>query len=65
MGPGGTRVGPGGTRMDPVDPVGLTKTQMGLDGKTWEPDDPVLYSVPCLVMLLIFVATVKNMEAQK
>ena len=42
---------------------------MGLDGKTWEPDarrqDPVLYSVPCLVILLIFVATVINMEARK
>ena len=41
---------------------------MGLDGKTWEPDarrqDPVLYSVPCLVILLVFVATVINMEAR-
>ena len=40
---------------------------MGLDGKTWEPDarrqDPVLYSVPCLVILLIFV-TVINMESR-
>ena len=70
MGPGWTRVGRGGTRVDlvgrgwdPVDPVGPTKTWMGEDGKTWEPDarrqDPVLYSV-----LLIFVATVINMEAR-
>ena len=48
MGPGG----PGGTH--------------GLDGKTWEPDacrqDPVLYSVPCLVILLVFVATVINIQ---
>ena len=69
VGPGGTRVGPGGTRMGPGGPVGPTKTSMGLDGKTWEPDarrqDPVLYSVPCLVILLIFVATVINMEARK
>ena len=52
-----------------MDPVGPMKTQMGLDGKTWEPDacrqDPVLYSVPCLVILLVFVATVINMEARK
>ena len=27
--------------------------------------DPVLYSVPCLVILLVFVATVMNMEARK
>ena len=27
--------------------------------------DPVLYSVPCLVILLVFVATVINMEARK
>ena len=49
--------------------MGPTKTWMGLDGKTWEPDacrqDPVLYSVPCLVILLVFVATVINMEARK
>ena len=42
---------------------------MGLDRKTWKPDacrqGPVLYSVPCLVILLVFVATVMNMEARK
>ena len=55
MGPGG----PGGTHED-------------LDGLRWknmEPDacrqDPVLYSVPCLVILLVFVAVVINMEARK
>ena len=52
-------MGPGGTHED----------LEGLDGKTWEPDacrqDPVPYSVPCLVILLVFVATVINMEARK
>ena len=66
MGPGSDPVEPG---WDPVDPVEPTKALMGLDGKTWKPDarrqDPVLYSVPCLVILLIFVATVMNMEARK
>ena len=42
---------------------------MGLDRKTWKPDacrqGPVLYSVPCLMKLLVFVATVMNMEARK
>ena len=40
-----------------------------LNGKTWEPDacrqHPVLFLVPCLVFLLVFVATVINMEARK
>ena len=47
----------------------IPKEVPGLDGKTWEPDarrqDPALYSVPCLVILLIFVATVINMEVRK
>ena len=47
----------------------MRKIKVGFAGKTWEPDarrqDPVLYSVPCLVILLIFVATVINMEARK
>ena len=47
------------------------RTHEDLDGLRWKnmPDarrqDPVLYSVPCLVILLIFVATVINMEARK
>ena len=58
-------VGPGWDSVDPVDPRRL--------GLGWEkpgkPDacrqDPVLYSVPCLViLLLVFVATVVNMEAE-
>ena len=35
---------------------------MGPDARC---QDPVLYSVPCLVILLVFVATVTNMEARK
>ena len=53
MGPGWTRVGPGGTR---VGPGGTPDARR---------QDPVLYSVPCLVTLLVFVATVINMEARK
>ena len=66
--PGGTRWDPGGTQMGPGGPGG---THEDLDGLRWKnmPDarcqDPVLYSVPCLVILLIFVATVINMEARK
>ena len=52
----GTRIGPGGTHED-------------LEGLRWKNMgagcDPVLYSVPCLVILLVFVATVINMEARK
>ena len=61
-GPGGTRVGPGGTR---VGQGGHGGTHEDLAGLRWESQDPVLYSVPCLVTLLVFVATVINMEARK
>ena len=52
MGPGG----PGGTHED-LD--GL----MGKHGARRQ--EPVLYSVSCLVIQLVFVATVINMEARK
>ena len=57
-------VGPGWDSVDPVDP-----RRLGLGWKKpGKPDacrqDPVLYSVPCLVILLVFVATVVNMEAE-
>ena len=72
----GTRVDPGGTRWDPGgtrwDPDGTRWTHEDLDGLRWKnmgagctspgPSAPLS---ACLVILLIFVATVINMEARK
>ena len=58
--------------MDRMGPGGPGGTHEDLDGLGWKnmgagcmSQGPVLYSVPCLVILLVFVATVINMEARK
>ena len=63
MGPGGPGWDPDGTRWDPVGPGGTRWDPGGIRVGPGGPQDTMLHSVPCLMILLVFVATVINMEA--